>query len=95
MSLLMLLKNGLKTKGACFRTCSPNTFQSFDIKIVPFDVQMFPVRRLISYEGVFDVQMFLLLGVEIKKIYIDVRLIIILLFLHPAHDVNRAVAFKI
>ena len=39
--------------------------------------------------------MFLLLGVEIKKIYIDVRLFTLLLFLHPAHDANRAVAFKI
>lgn len=56
---------------------------------------MFLINRLISYEGVFDVQMFLLLSIEIKKIYIDVKHTIILLFLHPAHDANRAVAFKI
>lgn len=55
---------------------------------------MFLVRRLISFEGVFDVQMFLLLSIEIKKIYIDVKHTIILLFLHPAHDANRAVAFN-
>lgn len=56
---------------------------------------MFLVNRLISYEGVFDVQMFLLLSIEIKKVYIDVKHTITPLFLHPAHDANRAVAFKI